>query len=319
MPLTTIESYLPVSQEYISHWDQVNTALGSPMTLAGGYARADLISDRAAINTAINASATTTNAKQVSGGNVAAGRSQMVVHIKDFRQGVRAKVPSQGYVDALPLVPKSTVNRGAFLKTLRDMKTLWTQINADSTVPGFTPPLVLVSGFTLANFSTALTAFEALLVTDDNNDALARSDRKLRDALLKPMRVHLEQYRIAVPAALGLSHALTLSLPTLYPAPGSTPNPVNASGSWNATTSKADLVWSASDNPNIDHYSIRNAPAPYKAVDESVVADVAKTVLAYSTDFALPVPGASAEYRVYVVLTTSNQKGSNTVRVTRPV
>src|SRR5258706_526848 len=55
MPITSAGSYLPVTQEFLNHWDQVNTALGSPLTLSGGYAIADLTSDRASIQAALTA------------------------------------------------------------------------------------------------------------------------------------------------------------------------------------------------------------------------------------------------------------------------
>ena len=72
-------------------------------------------------------------------------------------------------------------------------------------------------------------------------------------------------------------------------------------------------------NEHLDHYSVRTAPGPkYKAVDESVVAEVAKTLTHFSTNKGLVAPGATALFRVYVVLMTANEKGSNTVSVTRP-
>ena len=81
----------------------------------------------------------------------------------------------------------------------------------------------------------------------------------------------------------------------------------------------ADLQWSASPNPDLDHYSIRTAPGPtYKAADESVVDDVPSNQTDFSTNAGLLAPGATALFRVYVVLTTANEKGSNTVSVTHP-
>jgi hypothetical protein len=52
--------------------------------------------------------------------------------------------------------------------------------------------------------------------------------------------------------------------------------------------------------------------------DESIVAVVPAGTLTYSTNEGLGVSGARALFRVYVVLTTLNEKGSNTVGVTRP-
>ena len=67
------------------------------------------------------------------------------------------------------------------------------------------------------------------------------------------------------------------------------------------------------------HYSARTSPCPkYRAADESVVAEVDKTLTHCTTDEGLVAPGATALFRVYVVLTTANEKGSNTASVTRP-
>ncbi len=41
--------------------------------------------------------------------------------------------------------------------------------------------------------------------------------------------------------------------------------------------------------------------------------------LALSTDEGLTTPGATMRYKVYVVLDTSNEKGSNAVAVTHPL
>jgi hypothetical protein len=129
----------------------------------------------------------------------------------------------------------------------------------------------------------------------------------------------MKQYRSGVKAALPLSHALQLTIPALSPPPGSTPAAVSASGDWNPGTLEADLTWTPSTNPNLDHYSVRTAPGPvYKAAEESVVGLVPSTDTEFSTNVGLAAPGARALYRIYVVLTTANEKGSNTVSVTRP-
>ena len=49
-----------------------------------------------------------------------------------------------------------------------------------------------------------------------------------------------------------------------------------------------------------------------------MVVEVVKTLTHFSTNEGLVAPGATALYRVYVVLTTANEMGSNTVLVTRP-
>jgi hypothetical protein len=81
----------------------------------------------------------------------------------------------------------------------------------------------------------------------------------------------------------------------------------------------AQVTWTPRTNPNPDRYSILTAPGPtYRATAESVVGTVAAGTEEFSTNEGLAAPGATALYKVYVVLTTLNERGSNTVSVTRP-
>jgi hypothetical protein len=54
---------------------------------------------------------------------------------------------------------------------------------------------------------------------------------------------------------------------------------------------------------------VRRTPLTRKAAEESVVALVAKTETPFSTSADLAAPGATALFRVYVVVTTANEKG----------
>ncbi len=127
------------------------------------------------------------------------------------------------------------------------------------------------------------------------------------------------QYRSAVRGVLPRGHELLATIPAITSPPGSTPDAVDAGGVWNGTTLEADLTRTPSTHPNLDHYSIRTAPGQnYKTAHKSVVDRVEAGATALSTNAGLTAPGATALYRVYVVLTTANEKGSNTVSVTRP-
>ena len=53
-------------------------------------------------------------------------------------------------------------------------------------------------------------------------------------------------------------------------------------------------------------------------MDEIVVSNVAAGTLTFSTDVGLAAPGALALYKVYVVLSTLNERGSHTLILTRP-
>ncbi len=320
MPLSSIGSYLPTTQEFINHWDQVNTALGdSPLLLHGGYTRANLITDRTALQTAVTLTEASDNVRQTAATDRDNKKAGVYPRIGQFRAGVQFKLNGTGYVGALPRVPKIDRNQALFLKPFDDMANLWLTINGDATVPGFTPPLLLVGGYTQANLATELTALRNAYIAVDNANETARLNRKKRDVLLPPLKKRLLQYRVGVLGTFGPGDPLTLSLPSVTPPPGSTPQAVNLSAVWDPVLGKAVLTWTASDNVNLDHYSPRTAPVPYHASEETVLGEVAPGTLTFVTDAGLLAPGSTAQFKLYVVLGTGNEKGSATVSVTHPL
>ncbi len=93
---------------------------------------------------------------------------------------------------------------------------------------------------------------------------------------------------------------------------------MSVSGTWNAAQGKGVLTWVAPSNPAVASYSIRTAPAPsYKTEDETAIASVAPGVTTFTTSGGLTAPGAVALFRVYVVLSTGNDCGSTTAKITR--
>lgn len=128
------------------------------------------------------------------------------------------------------------------------------------------------------------------------------------------------QYRAAVEATFGPAHPLTLSLPILFPAAGSTPDPVTLSGSWNAPAFQAELTWTPSADPDLQEYEVRMSPgATYDANSATVIGNVpGGTTTSFFTTAGLATSGSTASFKVFVILTTSNEAGSNTVTITRP-
>ncbi len=81
----------------------------------------------------------------------------------------------------------------------------------------------------------------------------------------------------------------------------------------------ADLSWTASSDPDLDHYEVRRSPSsPYNSNTEIMVASVSAATLTHSTDDGLTSPGTDMRFKVYVVLNTDNEAGSNAVEVARP-
>jgi len=320
MPISSIESYLPTMTGFMEHWTLVNAFLSpGALTLQGGYALIDFTSDKNTLQAAVTAIELLDNAREGAATDRDTKKSSLRGKHVQFRAAVSAHLPGTMYQNMLPTLSPFTANESRFLRPLDDMANLWSRINTD-TIPGFTGPLLLPGAFTLANFNTALAALRTAYHTATNTEIDSRAGRGTRDVLLPPDRERMRQYRKAVVATLPAGNALLLSIPALTPPPGSTPDPVALSGQWNSGTVLGDLTWTASANPALLHYSVRTAPGPhYRAADESTIMNVAPGTLSFSTLVGLVAPGATALFRVYVVLTTGNIKGSNTVSITRPV
>lgn len=78
-------------------------------------------------------------------------------------------------------------------------------------------------------------------------------------------------------------------------------------------------VWNASANPNLAHQGIRYHPGPrYKAAEEQSVALIPAGTTTTFSDYELPASGSVPSFKVYVVTSTGNEKGSNAVKVVRP-
>jgi hypothetical protein len=168
-------------------------------------------------------------------------------------------------------------------------------------------------------FNTAVTALKTTYT--DYVESAQDVDRSLkeRDDLYLLIRERLVNYRIAVEGRFTAEHPLILSIPRLVPLPGHTPDPVVLSGAWNDGSEQADLSWTASADPDLAGYSVRRSGSdPYNSNTEQVVQSVGPGVLALSTTDGLGSPGATMRFKVYVVLDTGNEAGSNAVEINRP-
>lgn len=320
MPLSAIGSYVPTMQEFINHWTQVNAELGAPnpLLLQGGYPIATLITDRAVLEAAIIALQPAENTQSNTASDRDIKKNALRVRLTQFRGLVQGQLYGSIYVRSLPTLPQFSAAESKYLTPFDDMANLWSQIN---TAPpaGFAGPLLLPGGYTLANFQTDLAALRTSYVAANNAAQNARIARERRDVLLPNVRLRLTQYRRTVVGRLAPTSALLASIPALTPLPGSTPDPVSVSGTWDATLSKGVLTWTASTAPDLASYSVRTSPGPtYRARDETVVASVAKTETTFATSSGLAAPGSTALFKVYVLTTSSNEKGSAVVKITRP-
>jgi len=232
---------------------------------------------------------------------------------------VRALLGTTPYAKALPELPTPTDGQGNFVPPLDDINTLWTKINAAAGIPGFTPPLLLLGGYALADFGTALTALKAQFSTASTEEVLVTLKLAERNAIQDVIYPLLKSYRQVLPTYFAANSPLVASLPRLTPEPSSTPDAVLANGIWNAPTTQGKITWDASTAPDLAEYEVRWSPGTtYDSAIEIVLGTIAPAApREFFTAQGLGAVGAVSVFKVYVMTTTGNERGSNTVKITR--
>lgn len=323
MPLAGNDSYVPTCDAFLAHWDQAETALPGEITFrfrdVASFNRDGLDDLRSDMEAALDQLVVENNNLEFAWGDRDLKRNALHPRFSQFGRGIRFKLKDTPYVRMLPKVPSKNGAPAKINTAAKDVSDLWIRVDADASVPGFTPPLVLPNAYDLATFDTERTAMKAAFEAVGVAESSAKLQREKRNDLKKTIRAVLVEYRKAVGALFPPDDPIVDSLPKLDPPRGATPDPVNASGMWDEVEQKARLTWTESTDPNLASYSIRYSPgATYSTADEQAIGTVlAGETREFLTDTALGSPGTTAAFRVYVVLTTGNEKGSNTVKVER--
>jgi hypothetical protein len=322
MPLEDIGSYPPVMDEFSVHWEDANIATGgTPATdvkLEGAHTRTQFIALRNEIQAKITGAVALENGREIAATNRDTLKMAVRDRLAQFRGMVRAVLPKSKYASSTPVLPDLSAAESKFLAAFDDAADLWGRIDADVTMPGFTPPLV-IAGYPRGTFVTDIAAVRTAymtLATAENDLGLGQEER---DVLLPVARERMVQYRAVIEAIFGPNHPLTLSLPQIYPQPGSTPAAVTLSGAWNAGVSAAAFNFTASAAANLLEYELRMSPgATYDSGTATVVGNAPPGTLTLQTAAGLAASGDVASFKVFVKLTTGNESGSNTVTITRP-
>jgi hypothetical protein len=321
MPIAP-KNYLSKIDEFAAHWPQVNTSLGSALVLTGNYTVATLGTDRTALAAQITAVETAINTNEGAITNRDTLRAAMKERIRQFNSIVRGAFPRSQYENMLPRIPGFTAAPGIWMKAMADMNNVWTLINAITPIPLGAPiPLLLVGGYTLATFTTDQAALNTAFTAIETTENVTETAIDQRDVLWNPIYQRLRQYRLAVQGRFVTGAALLLSLPALTPPAGHTPTAVNVSALWDDVLVKAVITYTASADPDLQEYELRGSFGGTKySADAASVLDshAAGDVSPFQNDEGLVASGSKVFYKVFVVLTTSNEKGSRTVSVTRP-
>ena len=165
MPISGPSSYLPTLNEFVPHWDAVNIALGAggPLLLRNPNGtvpptlnRANLITMRTDLTTLHAGIQGQINAVELAAADLKMMKEALHLRAGQFNEKVRGPLGNTSFASALPLLPSVTDSMGLFVPPLDDIDTLWSKLNLAMTIPGFTPPLLLLGGYALADFQTDL-------------------------------------------------------------------------------------------------------------------------------------------------------------------
>jgi hypothetical protein len=319
MPFSGPSSYLSTIDEFIAHWTAVNAALApNPLVLPSGYALAALQADRTTLATEMTELQTLINNWDSERTNRDNLKEALHPRMKQLSNYVRGMFPeSENFGQLRPLVDFAA-SPGLWANHMDKSESTWLDINTDPPA-GFTPPLVLFGGYTQAQFSADVASLKTLFTGVTNTLKAAKNQRELRDRIKNRVHDELNQYRPAVVALFPEDHELVQTIPLLNPLPGHTPDPVHLDANWDAGEQVAALVWTQSDDEDLVRYDIRACIGPdYDTDFEFAVESVATTVTTYETSEGLETPGATRTFKVYVVLNTGNEAGSNAETVQNP-
>lgn len=321
MPISGPSSYVPTLNLFIPHYVDVNLALGAggPLVLEDGTTIAIMTGYRDQLDAFRLSIQGKLNDLQIAGADVLARKTALLARLGEFNRKVRGSIGRSPFAAALPDVPSISSAQGPFMDPLDDMAMLWPKINA-ATIPGFTGPLLLPGGYAVATYLPERLGLVGAYATESTTAHEIDLERKLRNAVQDKAYPAMVLYRKAVAGTFPENDPLVLSLPAVTPEAGSTPDAVIANISWDSVLLKAKITWSASVDPNLFQYEIRFCPGPnYSTETEVVVGNVSSTAAReFLTDAGLAASGNVASFKVYVVLTTGNEKGSNTLVITRP-
>lgn len=228
MAISSVGTYLPTVQDYLAHWTSVNAALPptAPLTLKGGYTLAQFTADRNSLQTAVDAIIAAETLRETAAHERDTQKTVQRARLTRFRAAVLSALQGTRFEAALPTLPPRSGNETRTMAAFRQETDLWAQINGGGPIAGFTPPLTLGDGTTLATVNTELMALQTAYRNVDTADNALRLARKTRDDLLRPLLLRLKQYRAAVINTFGPGSAFTASLPRLSAAgSASTPAP----------------------------------------------------------------------------------------------
>ena len=326
MAITGPASFIPTINEFLAHWAQCNTALppATPLVvpLPGNVtvARTQLLNLRDALQAQQAVVQAKLTAQGLVRGTIELQKAALLESFNQFTAKLDGYYRNTNFYRMRPHAPGIGFGQHAFSDPMGDALGLWESINAGPAPAGVTLPLVLTGGLTQGVFSSAVSALQFSYADEKTKTRAVILERGNRDQIQDEAYEIMKLYRECLPSsAVAAFPVLVDTVPRLSPAPGHTPNAVNASAIFEAPDS-SKIVYDASTDSMLASYQLRgNVGEDYSDEDAVVIAtNLPGAPREFVTPFGLNQPGATVALKVYVILTTGNEAGSAAMFVQRP-
>ncbi len=310
-------TYLATIDDFLAHWTSVNAdpAAGTGLATRDGKTRADLVAVRATLAAVTNGVEDRLNGKEIARALVENGKRDLLARAQELCRRLRGVLPADSpFLASLPAMPLQSSAEEVFLKPMRDCANVWQR--ADDAGVKFT----LTGNFGVAAFATQLAGLIGRYTTLHTAASDLKLSRETRNKLQNDVTTLLSGYRPAVEGLFPPDSPLVATVPVIYaPSGPRTPKPVAATATYDAAAHEAVVAFTASDDTALARYELRGVPGPdYAGEDETLIATLAPDApREFRTAFSLAQPGMAASFKVYVILTTGNEAGSDAVTVER--
>lgn len=331
MPISGNSSYIPTANDFLAHWQLVLDA--APATPFKVKLLNDTLVARADFETMRNllqSQDADVRAKltylDLARGTTEITKVKLLERLNQFIVKLDGKWQNTSFYTARPYAPGIRDGQKVFTDPMFDMMTLWASINAGPTPAGVTLPLVLpptdlqAAPMTQGEFASLLSTLQFQFADERRKLQEVTLSRADRDRTQAKMYVVMKIYREDLPSDMMAFPTLVETMPRLTPLPGHTPQPVNATATFEAPD-KSRIVYGESTDPTLYRYQLRGHVGTEYDEDYAEVIDnhAPGDPREFITSFGLSEPGVHMVFKVFVILTTDNEAGSAPMVVQRPI
>lgn len=315
MPISGPSSYLSTTDLFIAHWMSANASLdpSNPIILARSISVTSLTDLRDVLETQRAAVESGRNALEGARSDIETRKAMALERLVQFNGKVRSLQPGTRWEAMLPKAFSQTEGMGRVLPPLDELLDLWLRQNQEN------PIIILRSNYAAGDFQSDLAALKTAYTTYSQAEVALGLARATRNETQEKIYEILKQYRQRIPSEFPDSSPFIATLPRLTPLPGSTPDAVTLTGTYDPTEQSSDLAWSEVIDEDVTQLELRATIGPeYDSSDETVVARFSPNdPREWRGTFGLLVPGAKVSFKMYAVSEEGNERGSNAITVTR--